>query len=283
MKYIKFVCLATLLSVQALAWGPTGHRVVGEIAQRHLTPTASERVKVLLDGQSLAEVATWADEVRNVPGYENFAPLHYVNILPEFETYEEKAAAEPEPHLKGDVVRATLELIEYLRTEDPKVFIPTPALMTVDKKTALKLLIHFVGDIHQPLHVIDALDSQGQSIGGGNSIQVNWMDKWKTNLHSVWDDEIIDHEKLSFEDLATFSNHVTFEQQKLWSSLNVLKWADESLQYRGQVFNFPDKQVEGSPLFISYKYISINRETIKLRLDQAGTRLASVLNYLYSK
>src|ERR1700728_4254574 len=236
MTHIKLFILVFLLSSSALAWGPTGHRVVGEIAQRHLNPLAAKQIQDLLDGRSLAEVSNWADEIRNTPEFDPFKPLHYVDILPKFSSWEEKMAAQDQPDPKGDVVVAILTISEFLRTNDSKVFIPIPALAKIDRATAVKLLVHFVGDIHQPLHVIDGLGPDGKSIHGGNSIEVNWMGRWNSNLHSIWDDEMIDHENLSYEEMATYVDHSSLEELRLWNNSQVATWADENLKYREQIF-----------------------------------------------
>jgi hypothetical protein len=280
---MKNLVLVSVLLFSSLgwAWGPTGHRTVAEIAQRHLHPDVAARLKTLLGGYTLADVANWADD-RSQPEVIPFLPLHYVNVFPEFKTYQQSP-----PTKGGDVFTAIIALIDFLRSGSSQDLGAVPALAHIDKVTAVKLLVHWVGDVHQPLHCIEDRDKEGHKLNGGNLFKVNWMGRYQTALHSIWDDEMIDFERYSYTEYARVLDHVSPADIDSWSHTPVVDWVNESLGYRDQIFSFPDKPqpagelgTPSAPAYISYNYIQNQRATIRKRLTQGGVRLAYFLNML---
>ena len=189
----------------AHAWGPTGHRVVAEIAQRHLTPIAQARVSRLLGGRSLADVANWPDELRSDARFDKYKLLHFATVPNGVASYRDAKKAPC-----GDIVVAIDALIAFLRTGSREALYSVKALSDksdgtgegacnpvetdpITPDTALRFLVHLMGDLHQPLHI-------GGTDLGGNAVSVNWMDRWKTNLHSTWDDEMVDFERLDYKE-----------------------------------------------------------------------------------
>lgn len=254
------VCLAMLQATacppsDVYGWGATGHRTVGQIAEWHLSTAAAREVKALLGRESLAEAATYPDEIRSDPKYKETAPWHYVTIE-DGETYE---TSERNP--KGDAVEAIRRFVATLRSQSST---------KKDKVYALRWLVHLVGDIHQPLHVGRGADR------GGNTIEVKWFEE-DTNLHSVWDDKMIDSTKLSFTELSRFTDKASKEEIRKWQDSIVLDWVQESIAYRDQVYTVPESNKYGT-----YKYSYENLPLAKLRLNQAGVRLAGLLNQIYS-
>lgn len=264
------------ISIQALAWGATGHRIVGEVAQKHLTVKAAAAVKDILNSRGLPDVANWADDIRSDDSYAAVAPFHYADVAAGFESY---GAAPKNP--KGDVVVAINLLTEYLKTGNSAAFDKVPAFPKVTKEQALKLLVHFVGDVHQPLHAGDPADH------GGNNVRVYFMNTHtESNLHSVWDTDIIDYTKLSYTEYANFIDHPSKSDLAAWGSLNPADWDSEGVAFRTQIYIYPDKQpsvtgpVKAMPL-ISYVYIYKNRGLMETRLLQGGIRLANLLNSIF--
>ena len=137
-----------------------------------------------------------------------------------------------------------------------------------DEFFTLKLLVHLVGDIHQPLHVGNGTDK------GGNEVKLKYF--WKSsNLHRVWDSGLIDNQQLSYTEYAESIDFATPQQLKDWQATSVLDWAYESMALRKQVYNIPE---DGN---LSYRYNYDNLATVNLRLRQAGIRLAGILNEIY--
>jgi hypothetical protein len=255
-KRAYVVVVALLLSAPSslFAWGPNGHRIVGRIAMNHLTDEAARAVECLLGPEGLDQVSTWPDDIRSDPGWKQSIPWHFLSI-DDAETLE-TTARDP----AGDVIEAIQRFTAVLR--DPQATRPA-------KQEALRFLVHFVGDIHQPLHVGRRADR------GGNSIKVIWF-KEESNLHTVWDSGMIDNEKLSFSELAAFIDHPTLQELQTWQSASPADWANESKAVRDRVYQIGDGK-------LSYEYVYQNIPLVKRRLLQGGVRLAGLLNSIFAQ
>ncbi len=248
---ILLLCITTGYGV--FGWGQTGHRVIGEIAEDHLTRRARKNISRILGDESVAMVSNFMDEIRSDEKYEFMDPWHYCTI-PGGQTYEE--AGTPE---EGDIIMAMRNIIKSLNTG---------SFEFEDEAFYLKLLIHLVADIHQPLHVGNGKDR------GGNDVRVEYF--WQpSNLHRVWDSGIIDRQKLSYTEYTDWINHPEDGQVEVWQSSDILDWAYESMSYRDQVYDLPENGK------INYDYNYKNIDLVNLRLLQAGIRLAGILNQIY--
>jgi hypothetical protein len=166
--------LGLLTAVPALAWGPEGHAIVADIATAHLTPAAQAQVSRLLaleSHQSLDQVASWADAVR--PARPATAPWHFVDIPLTAEHYDPSRDCQ-----NDDCVIARIVSFTELLTQSRDI--------TQTRLDALKWVVHFVGDAHQPLHAEDNNHDKG-----GNTISLTYFGAHK-NLHSIWDTTILE-------------------------------------------------------------------------------------------
>ena len=152
-----------------LIWGNTGHRAIGEIAASHLSKSVKRKISELLDGQSLAMVSTFGDDIKSDNAFRKYATWHYVNLNDD-ETYQ---TSKKNP--KGDLVTAIAKCKEVLLDKNST---------KADKVFYLKMLVHFIGDLHQPMHVGRLSDK------GGNDFKVQWFYN-NSNMHRVWDSEMI--------------------------------------------------------------------------------------------
>ncbi len=234
-------------------WGKIGHRIVGDIAAEHLTPEARKAVNRIIGPQSMAIASTWMDKIRSDPAYDHTHDWHWVTI-PDGMTY-----AETEKNPNGDLINTIRTLINELKSGN---------LNPTEEEKKLKMLIHLIGDIHQPLHVGTGKDR------GGNETEVKWFGD-ETNLHRLWDTNIIDDTKLSFTEFSRAINHPTKAQIKKWQDSNVLNWANEAKDLRNEVYDLPDDMQLG------YEYQYKNRDLLDRQLLKAGVRLAGVLNKIY--
>ncbi len=241
----------------AFSWGKTGHRIVGEIAQRNLDPNALKAIKELAGDDDLSRLSTWPDDIRSDPKMGYTSPWHYVSIPTGKSYFDQKRNKE------GDVIEALFRFEDTLRDSKES---------KDHKLDALRFLIHMMGDLHQPLHVGLAEDR------GGNSIRVKWF-KTETNLHSIWDEELVDFEKLSFTEYSNYLNHFSNENKKDWEKGTFMDWAKESQELRPKVY---DLNI-GESLSLSYEYNYKVKPIVELRLKQAGIRLAYVLNKIFNK
>ncbi len=248
-----FLILTLTISLQSFGWGKTGHRVIGLIAERHLSKKALREIRNIMGNESIAYAGNWMDFIRSNPDYDYTHPWHYATI-PDGMTYEEAGIPQ-----EGDVIQTIERLFNELKTKN---------FSEEDELTALKFLIHLVEDIHQPLHVGNGQDR------GGNDVKVKWF--WQSsNLHRVWDSEMINSDQLSYTELANEIDFPSSSQISNWQSDSVLDWAYESMAFRTQVYAFTQESNLG------YHYMYDNWSIVEQRLLQAGVRLAGLLNEIY--
>ncbi len=258
MKKIVLVLLVSLFSKGLFAaddWGKTGHRVVGEIADAYLSKKAEKEVSKLLKGHSLAFVANYGDDIKSDRRYDSFSPWHYVNFPfgEKYETYEKSE--------KGDIIQAINKCISVLKNDkspkDEKVFY-------------LKMLVHFMGDLHQPLHIGLADDK------GGNDFQVRWFSDG-TNLHSVWDYKMIDSYEMSYTELAKNTDVLSKEQVEAIKKGTVLDWMYESRALCENIYGHTEIGEK-----LGYNYMYDYMDTLRSQLQKGGIRLAGLLNEIFS-
>ncbi len=249
-----FLIVALLGALQAVSWGLTGHRVVGLIAQKHLSSKAKKNLHRVLGHQSLAQNANWMDFVKSEPAYDYMKPWHYCTI-PDGKTYAE--AGTPS---EGDIIWAINQFTGQLKSD---------TLTLEEERFAVRVLIHLVGDIHQPLHVGNGLDK------GGNDVKIKFF--WQnSNLHRVWDSGIIDYEKLSFTEWARFLDHNDMGEIEQLQNSTPLDWANESKALRQSVY------ATGNANNLTYQYVHDHKAELERRLKEAGIRLAGLLNDIYN-
>ena len=239
---------------ESFFWGQNGHRVTGEIATKHLTKRAKRKIDKLLKGQSLAFVSTFADEIKSDRKYSAFSAWHYVNMGLD-KNYE---TAEKNP--KGDLVTAIAKCISVLK--DPKQ-------KELDKVFYLKMLVHLVGDLHQPMHIGQKEDR------GGNRIKVQWFGQG-TNLHSVWDTKMIEAWNMSYLELANNAKDLSRSQVKAIEKGSVEDWVNEVHAITKELYS---SVKEGENL--RYRYSYDHFATVRTQLQKGGIRLAKILNDIY--
>jgi hypothetical protein len=254
MKKLFLVACLFVISQTIFAWGPTGHRAVGKTADKHLNKKARKALEQILGGKSIAMLSTWMDEIRSDSTYDYTADWHWVTIQ-DGQTYDQ-ALKNP----NGDVIQTLERVINELKSHK---------LSAKDEMERIKFLIHLVGDIHQPLHVGGGNDK------GGNDVKVSWF-RTDSNLHRVWDSEMIDDTKLSYTEFAESLDTPTEVQIQQWQKATVRDWANESMTYRKAVYDIGNGK-------LGYAYAYKNFHIVRLRVLQAGVRLAGLLNEIYGK
>jgi hypothetical protein len=235
-------------------WGATGHRTIGEIAEKHLSKKTKKKISELLQGQGLALVSTFGDDIKSDDNYDKFYNWHFVNF-PFGVSYEDS-----EKNEKGDIVMGINHCIKILKDPDAS---------KEDQVFYLKFLVHLIGDLHQPLHVGRAEDK------GGNDIKLLWHYK-KTNLHRVWDSDMIDFYNMSYTELAENAAHLSKAQIQNIQQGTILDWTNESQNLAKQVYASvqPDDK-------LGYRYSYLYFETVRSQIQKSGLRLAKVLNDIY--
>ena len=244
--------------LQTMAWGAEGHRICGQIAESYLTPQARLAIKKILGHESIAMASTWADFIKSDPDYNYLSTWHYIDF--------DKAYTYPEMQefLKNDKnVDAYTKLnflIAKLKDKDTG---------KQEKLLYLRMLIHIVEDVHQPMHTAHTDDK------GGNDFQVNWF-KTPTNLHAVWDSQLIDFQGLSFTEYANSINFTTPAQRAEWQKAPIAEWLFESNQIAEKLYT---EIKPGDTL--NYKYNFTHIDTVNQQMLKAGVRLAGLLNQIF--
>jgi hypothetical protein len=268
MKKITVVFLFVLwLPIPSFAWGPEGHRIVSDLARAHLQEPARRRIRELIGTDDLASISTWADEVRSqrpeTYGW-HFVdiPMNATGFLEDRDCYR---VDDKHPEANQDHHNCVVDRIEIFE----RVLADRNA-STTDRVEALKFLVHFVGDIHQPLHAM------GEA-RGGNDISVVEFGSAECgtrpcNLHSAWDVGLIDHARRSEHDYVMYlENAISRANLAAQADGTPEEWANESFHLAHQVWLNPNGQVDEAYF---KKHIGI----VDKRLSLAGLRLARLLN-----
>jgi hypothetical protein len=238
----------------ARAWGPRGHRIVAELAEAQLTPQARAAVQKLLalrGAHHLDDIANWADDLRDInPAlFRRTRRMHFVNF------HSSDCRSDPPRDCRGGAC-AVAAIEKY------SAILANRADSPAERAQALAFVVHFVGDIHQPLHAGYRHDA------GGNDFQVRWHGQG-TNLHHVWDSLMLDSTHLS---AAQFTAKLAAERTPIAAGGSPVQWAEESCRVDR------DDGVYPSSRRINADYVERELPVAEQRLRQAAARLAELLN-----
>jgi hypothetical protein len=256
--------LAFLLAapLNAFAWGYEGHWIIAEIAKQFLEPQTAHQVRELLaieNVTTLADVSTWADEIRLQ--HPETAPWHNVNIPITLPTGEPAVYDAARDCPQGACVVAKIEQFEHVLSDQE-----APERQRLE---ALKYIVHFIGDAHQPLHVSNDHDR------GGNNVAVIFRGL-PTNLHAVWDSGIIAPAIRGNERAYALQlvRHITEEQHQRWSEGSLISWINEGHEIAARIIYGELPHSGTLPDDYEMKSLPIVNE----QLERAGVRLAVILN-----
>lgn len=247
-------------ATSCFGWGEEGHEIVARIAQRHLTPQTRQELRKLLGSDELTSVSTWADHIRRKR--KETASWHYVD----FNIATGVIAAE---------FQATPNILEAITSQSAVLVHSSDAEQRAD---AAKYVIHFVGDLHQPLHCSDNNDK------GGNEVHVSFQGE-HANLHSLWDKLLLERYlgelKLTPEQLAQQLDEKFSAQREALEKGTPEQWAKESFgAAREVVYKLPASSASQAAVEIDDKYYEAAKPVLDQRLSRAGYRLARQLNTL---
>jgi hypothetical protein len=278
-KQLLLGMVLSLSVMQAKAWGPVGHKATALVAEAYLSPQAKAAIKDLLDGQRMVDVANWADSLRDRPEYEHTQQYHYQNT---------RKPMKADAGMNGNSYRANLMELSARERQNYRAgvveaiagsekLLLDPKVSRKDKQAALKFLVHFVGDLHQPLHTGEAKKV------GGNIVSLSWMGS-DTNLHKVWDSAIISDKVQSLKGYNdrdpswTYAQWLLDEYRSQAKSArtlgNVTTWYQESLGYLGQAY-------DRSYINNQRQYEAQAGKTIDERILLGGRRLGETLNQIF--
>lgn len=251
---------ALCVTSPAFAWGKLGHRVIGELADERINGKTKAEIELILGEEDLAEASTWADEQRSNPDafwQEQAGRFHYVTV-PNDKPYREVGAP-----AEGDAVSALTRFTATVRDRN---------VSRDEKALALRFIVHIIGDLHQPLHAGNGKDR------GGNDFKVGWFGQ-ETNLHSVWDSQMIEGQGLSYSEYASWlGRQIEPAETIAWWDPDPTVWIDESVKIRDTIYPRGDA---GMPS-LGYSYQYQHLATAELRLQKGGVRLAAYLDWLFA-
>lgn len=252
---VRITWLLAFVPALAAAWGPTGHRMVADLAERQLTPPTQVQVRRLLASthdRSLADIATWADDLRNDRSQQLMArataSLHYVNFADSRCRYDASGDCPDGRCVVAAIDRYTRILGDRSRSD-------------AERAEALRFVVHFVGDVHQPLHAGYRRDR------GGNQYQVQWNGRG-SNLHAVWDSAVLASRKLGWRAYA----NALARQPLPRAGGTPAQWAEESCRATRNDGIYPRGHR------IDKNYLARMRPLAERRVREAATRLAALLN-----
>jgi glycosyltransferase involved in cell wall biosynthesis len=263
MKKLWIALLFAGVALQAHAWGRDGHRIVARIAASRLTPAAAAQVHQLLGSETLVDVAPFADEYRS--SHRETGPWHYVDTPSTQATYDRERDC-PVSSSTPEWRDCAVDRIPYFvgRLKDT-------TLSPADRAFALKMVVHLVGDLHQPFHAIG--DERG-----GNGIQVAFFnspqcgERYLCNLHGIWDEQILEHSGLNQDKyVAHLEEAIARNQWDKVSQANPVVWANESHKLAVS-FLVPNRAN------IDQQYYDAAIVAVDRQLAVAGIRLARILN-----
>jgi hypothetical protein len=257
---IKVILITLGLIGMVYAWGQDGHKMVAQIAQNHLSRSTGSQIKKFLNGKytRLEEIAPLADNYDHTDEGQWSRPCHYCNLPRTAKQWENQWCG------ACCVVSAISNSPSIIHSTPPSPCSFSPD----DEPCALEFLVHFVGDIHQPLHVGYADDR------GGNSVKVTW-EGTATNLHAVWDEKIIQKWVSTFEEGTKELEQMLTDQPHLWDkytqTMDPTDWANESFDHvKTDVYDFTGHS-------LGDEYYNQHLPIVKDRLLAAGVRLAQLL------
>jgi nuclease S1 len=267
---VGFVFATCTQSVHA--WGPQGHEIVGRIAELNLTPQAMQAVNELLNGTNATvtirisddSVANWPDHIRR--DRPESAPWHYVDIPFAAVGFDRERDC---LNHTGCVVEAIEHFQRVLANKDAS---------SEKRVEALKFLVHFVGDIHQPLHCAERNGDKG-----GNLCLVRWPGNPNpVRLHGVWDGNLVaknlDDRKLDALAYADYLDRTfAVPNAESWSTGKPPDWAWES-HHTAITVVYDTIPTNGPPELLSVEYIRRGEGLVDIQLAKAGLRLAKLLN-----
>jgi hypothetical protein len=254
-KWLLTFAAATLFSSLCWAWGQEGHQIIAAIAEDHLDETTKVMIQSLIGNNHLYSVASWADEIRKER--RATAPWHYVNI-PMGSEYDARRDCAPP---KSCVVEQIGNMLMVLADKNAP---------RQQRAEALKFLVHFVGDIHQPLHAVKEAE-------GGNGIDVSFLSntrcgRYECNLHGVWDTSMILHTAMKRDEYVRHEEElIRTDRLNEQAGGTPEQWANESVRLAQSAW-----VADGSDL--DERYYEREIKVVDIQMALAGLRLAKLLN-----
>lgn len=255
MRRLVSLILLLLSVVPTFGWGKMGHNVVCYIAECNLDTTALRHVTDVLGGRSLVYYSSWMDSASNSREYAYTKEWHYFNMK------RGDRVATAKRSKSGDLLSAMTDIVERLKSEE---------LSREDEFVALKMLIHLVGDMHQPMHLGREDDE------GGNTVPVVYFTQ-STSLHAAWDYHLVKGvREWSYTEWQREIDRLTPEERMIVVGGTMEEWIDATHEITNQIYRDTPAETR-----MFYDYLDRYTPVIEQQLLYAGLRLAAILNDIY--
>lgn len=242
--------VSVMLHDPCLAWGRKGHELIMELAFSRLKPQEQQKILQYLDGMTIQSASTWMDEIRNDKRYKYLETAHYVNI-----PNPNGIAKIADNDIQRELTKTLLDVKRINSLPDSVV------------KLDLLKLIHLVGDIHQPLHTGYEIDR------GGNDVALSFNGK-KTNLHRLWDSQLIESLNIDSSSVNSYINTLSKKQLADYSKVDIDLWVKESQSFLGEIYQIDHGMIDE-------KYVADSRPILEEQLAKAVLRLERVLQKMF--
>jgi hypothetical protein len=266
--------LALLALIQprfAFAWGSIGHRVVGQVADEHLSDSAASATSRIMGSSSLGDVANWMDQVRGTSEGKSMKPWHYDSV--------EVCSPSPATCLNDNCAsRRIAWAIETLRTEQ--------GTTETDRQTqlkALRVLVHLVGDVHQPLHAAENDDGGGNAVTLKNRRCVDYKTgkTVRCKLHSYWDNSLVKKAQGQRTEREFVESLAMMNVSSDGDSSSWVRESNELAKTKVHTYDGFACGIGNNTVVITTDYDNTAVPLVKEQLAKAGARLAAVLNAIY--
>ncbi len=255
------ILLTFFIPFHSFAWGTNGHRITAQVAYNHLSGKAKREIAKILGDESLAMSANFADFIKSDSTFDYISPWHYINIKTGLSESQVIALLDEQQH--GENIYSKINWLKgELKKKENNI---------ERKRFYLVLLVHFIGDLHQPMHVGRPEDL------GGNRVRLLWFDQ-PTNLHRVWDEQLIEFQKMSYTEFANAIDHAPKKTIRQWQSEPMQQWVFESYGIAENLYG----EIRYADQKLSYRYNFDHVATLNQQLLKGGIRLAGVLNEIFS-
>lgn len=256
MKRLLFTpVLFMALAFNGFAYDAIGHRTVADVAYHNLTASAQQQVDNLLGTHGIIYFATWADDMRNDSTYAYSYNWHFQNLADSLTTQDLQKLWQ-NPLMEGEhLFYAIQTMVKRLKT---------------DKKDAeaLKFLIHFVGDLHQPFHLGRAEDR------GGNDIPTKWFSQ-NIKVHQLWDKDLIEQQKYSYTEYSQYLQDKYSKQKNEFKNTTIIQSIEAVYDLRVELYRYNYANMR------YYEYNYKYKDKLDEMLYRGGTQLAKILNEIY--
>ncbi len=261
---LGLLLLAFMPFANVYGWSKKGHDVIAEIAQRRLTAKTERKVTELLGGRSMVYYSNWMDAIRNDKEYKYTSTWHYINIE-KGETLETTERAK-----SGDVLSGIEHVVAILKEGNVK---GSTKYSKEEQGDALRMLIHMVGDMHQPMHVGRKRDL------GGNTIPIQFFNE-STSLHSLWDSKIVESaHNWSYTEWANELDRAGLVSADYVNSViagEYEDWLKQVVEHANHVYRKSPAEAR-----LSYAYVAEFTPVVEEVFLNGGIRLAHILNEIY--